>query len=59
MGDLLASEHEKRRENCWGQAACVNGTLGAMCCVSAPVPWQALFHQSTGKKFKCLGVLVG
>lgn len=39
MGVSLAFEHEKRGENSWGQAVCTNGTLGAMCCVSAPVPW--------------------
>lgn len=42
MGDWLASEPEKRRENCWGQAVCVNGMLAAMFCVFAPVPWRAL-----------------
>lgn len=46
-------------EDCWGQAVHINESLGALSFVSAPLPWQAVLYQGTGKISKCLGVLVG
>lgn len=37
----------------------INESLGALSCVSAPLPRQAVLYQGTGKISKCLGVLVG
>jgi len=41
-GDSLASAHEKRGKNCWGQAACINGILGAMASSVSPEAWEEL-----------------